>query len=138
MTFSRKIFSHYHFEKAHTPGKMAQKTQKNLYILIHVFCFVSGKTKMDIENKWNPRPKIWSILDLGLHLSHQCKYSFTKWNKVHKHISSGQQPLFCSPDGSLNEAIYRNSTNLLYSDKQCIAMLLSNRLRNQFVNLYLS
>ena len=58
--------------------------------------------------------------------------------KMHKHISSGQQPLFCSPDGSLNEAIYRNSTNLLYSDKQCIAMLLSNRLRNQFVNLYLS
>ena len=51
MTFSRKIFSHYHFEKAHTPGIMAQKTQKNLYILIHVFCFVSGKTKMDIENK---------------------------------------------------------------------------------------
>ena len=48
MTFSRKIFSHYHFEKAHTPGIMAQK---NLHILIHVFCFVSGKTKMDIENK---------------------------------------------------------------------------------------
>ena len=51
MTFSRKIFSHYHFEKAHTPGIMAQKTQKNFHILIHVFCFVSGKTKMDIENK---------------------------------------------------------------------------------------
>ena len=51
MTLSRKIFSHSHFEKAHTPGIMAQKTQKNFHILIHVFCFVSGKTKMDIENK---------------------------------------------------------------------------------------